>query len=855
MDERDRIIARLKAIEEYTFAKAKSGDFWSYCLYWNRDFFIKRKFLKEVVDVLQLVHDGYKTGRVVKVAISMPPRAGKCIDGNTDIYTTSGLKKIKDISIGDKVISYLDGASTIETVVGKDKSLKKQVRIKYITGESINISPEHRLLTDGGYKAAKDITLNDFLIGYSSSLDVNNETIDQNELKFIAYMIFDGHCGLSSRSFTKGDENVKNDFENICNSLNIKFRRKDECNFSEYFMYGSPTKELCEKYGILGKLSKDKRLPDCFFKMPIAQKWEFINIMFQTDGWFDNKCGAITLASEGLIEDIKYIARTLGLKCSQVVKYNKVYDTNYYTLSFGRSQIEKILENCDLGSNRIKAKKLLGKNGYSFLEVYPSRIKKEILNKEINRRLRKSPKKNITKDLFDRIEIDCPELSKYRMDDFYYMKISEIEYIDEEIEMYDIQVTGVNNFVANGIVSHNSFTTSLFCSFMLGQFPQESIMRNSCTSSLYEDLSKSVRSMVSDDRWKRMFGIELRTKGVKTWALQTAKMNSYFGGGVGGTIIGKGATMLNISDDLYKDYKDAISDLSNDRVISWADSARGSRQELGCCTIDIGTRWRTNDIIGRGLERNDYDAVICVPALTEEGKSFCENVQTTEFYLTEMSNIAPEIWSAEYMQQPIEVKGRLFTPDELMYYEEIPEGEFEANLGVGDIADEGSDFTACPMFKKYGDKWYMYDVLFSKDKVEITQPILTGMINVNRVSRFRFESNNGGKLYAQNVAKTVDADVTWIPTTSNKESRILNDSAWIKKHVVFMANPQRGSDYHKFMEQLCSYLKEGKNAHDDAADSLSLFCRFVESLGFNRVKNDDRGEWPSIPISLSQIKL
>ena len=80
----------------------------------------------------------------------------------------------------------------------------------------------------------------------------------------------------------------------------------------------------------------------------------------------------------------------------------------------------------------------------------------------------------------------------------------------------------------------------------------------------------------------------------------------------------------------------------------------------------------------------------------------------------------------------------------------------------------------------------MYDVLFSKDKVEITQPILTGMINVNRLSRFRFESNNGGKLYAQNVAKTVDADVTWIPTTSNKESRILNDSAWIKKHIVFM---------------------------------------------------------------------
>ena len=42
------------------------------------------------------------------------------------------------------------------------------------------------------------------------------------------------------------------------------------------------------------------------------------------------------------------------------------------------------------------------------------------------------------------------------MDDFYYMKIRDIEYIDEEIEMVDIQTTGVNNFIANGIVSHNS---------------------------------------------------------------------------------------------------------------------------------------------------------------------------------------------------------------------------------------------------------------------------------------------------------------------------------------------------------------------------------------------------------------
>lgn len=65
----------------------------------------------------------------------------------------------------------------------------------------------------------------------------------------------------------------------------------------------------------------------------------------------------------------------------------------------------------------------------------------------------------------------------------------------------------------------------------------------------------------------------------------------------------------------------------------------------------------------------------------------------------------------------------------------------------------------------------------------------------------------------------------------------------------------RRSEYAKFMEQVCTYLKEGKNSHIDAPDSLSLFCRFVESLGFNRVNMRQEGDWVSIPISVDQIRL
>lgn len=48
--------------------------FWQFCLYMDRDFFTKRSFLQEVADAFQRLQDSEKA---IKVAVSMPPRAGK----------------------------------------------------------------------------------------------------------------------------------------------------------------------------------------------------------------------------------------------------------------------------------------------------------------------------------------------------------------------------------------------------------------------------------------------------------------------------------------------------------------------------------------------------------------------------------------------------------------------------------------------------------------------------------------------------------------------------------------------------------------------------------------------------------
>lgn len=47
--------------------------------------------------------------------------------------------------------------------------------------------------------------------------------------------------------------------------------------------------------------------------------------------------------------------------------------------------------------------------------------------------------------------------------------------------------------------------------------------------------------------------------------MEGARQVSYFGGGVGGTVIGFGASMLAMTDDLYKSLEDALSDNNNER--------------------------------------------------------------------------------------------------------------------------------------------------------------------------------------------------------------------------------------------------------------------------------------------------
>jgi predicted phage terminase large subunit-like protein len=187
-----------------------------------------------------------------------------------------------------------------------------------------------------------------------------------------------------------------------------------------------------------------------------------------------------------------------------------------------------------------------------------------------------------------------------------------------------------------------------------------------------------------------------------------------------------------------------------------------------------------------------------------------------------------DIVLANYQQEPIDVKGRLYT--NINTFTELPTDAsghvlFDYILNYTDTADTGSDYLCSICYGVYSGTMYILDVLYTQKAMEYTEPETARMLTHNNVGTALIESNNGGRGFARNVEKEMrqmgntHTAVRWFHQTQNKTSRILSNSTSVMNNVLFPVNWQ--DRWPQFAEDIMKYQREGKNAHDDCADALT----------------------------------
>lgn len=301
---------------------------------------------------------------------------------------------------------------------------------------------------------------------------------------------------------------------------------------------------------------------------------------------------------------------------------------------------------------------------------------------------------------------------------------------------------------------------------------------------------------------------------------------------------------LLYADDLVSGIEEAMNRERLDKLwLSYTNDLK-SRKKDGAKELHIATRWSVHDPIGR-LEQEygdgDRARFIVLPALDENGESnfnYAYGVGFSKEYFEDMmKNLDDASFRALFMNQPIEREGLLYSEAELRRYFELPEGEPDAIISICDTKDKGTDYGFLPVAYQYGQDYYIEDCVCDNSAPGVVESRFVSVLLKNRVQLSRFESNSAGGKVAEKVQKELKekggrTHITTKYTTSNKETKIIVNSPWVKEHCLFKDDTMyhRNSDYGRMMWFLTSYSMMGKNKHDDVPDGLAMLAEYAQSF-------------------------
>lgn len=368
-------------------------------------------------------------------------------------------------------------------------------------------------------------------------------------------------------------------------------------------------------------------------------------------------------------------------------------------------------------------------------------------------------------------------------------------------------------------------------------------MTGSYNETLSTMFSKNVRNSIQEekaDESKPVFsdvfpGVKIKygDGAMNLWSLEGG-YNNYLATSPTGTATGFGCNLM-IIDDLIKSALEANNATVLENHWSWFTDTMLSRLEEGGKIIVIMTRWHSEDLAGRVLEwcqnSNKKYRHIKDKALLDPTKRLmlCPEILSYESYKDKTSAMGEDIASANYNQEPIDLKGRLYT--KFKTYEDIPRDIggnqlFTEIKNYTDTADEGSDYLCSITYGVYNMEAYVLDIIYTQEAMEHTEGKVAKMLFDHKVNIADIESNNGGKGFARAVEsilqqqfQTNKTSIKWFHQSQNKKARILSNATWVMDHIYFPKNwRDRWPDYYKDMNK---YQREGKNAHDDAPDATT----------------------------------
>lgn len=428
----------------------------------------------------------------------------------------------------------------------------------------------------------------------------------------------------------------------------------------------------------------------------------------------------------------------------------------------------------------------------------------------------------------------------------------------------------------NYVITHNTTLAEMFLSGWIGWDPDACNLFSShsghVTRMVYDVLCNIIgvdlkHGQIPEYTWREIFpnvqieGVNAKEETINLGKFKSFKTITFRALGASQTGVTRAEGLL-YCDDLCSGIEEALSKIRLDKLWTKYSTDLKTRKKKGrkgrvCKELHIATRWSVWDVIGR-LQRL-YEGkkkkckFIAIPDLDPEtGLSnwdYQYGVGFDEEYFQDIADTLDDVtYRCLYKNDPVEREGLLYDPDKLRRYNGIlpPGKEPDQILAILDPKGTGTDFNCMGVFYQFGDDYYLHDVVFKNIDPYLLDDYNADCLVRNNVQICQIESNKEGVRSGDEIQKKVDDQggrccIEKKYTTTNKETRIIVNSPWVIKHIIFKAPECYApkSDYGEFMSWLCAFSQLGKNPHDDAPDMVAMLA--VRESGTNGVQTEVYG--------------
>ncbi len=394
--------------------------------------------------------------------------------------------------------------------------------------------------------------------------------------------------------------------------------------------------------------------------------------------------------------------------------------------------------------------------------------------------------------------------------------------------------------------------TTLLPAYLLGLNPDLRIAIASYSASLACKFNRRVQRIIESKEYGAIFPQTTIKKGAKPPNyIRTAEEVEIIGHDGSLLAVGREGSLTGnrvdcfILDDLYKDAMEANSPLIRENCLEWYTSVVRTRTHNDSSELIVFTRWHEEDLIGSICQKEQWapllswsqidhtppecwlylnlEAIKCsAPTEIDPRESdiaLWPSRQSRELLLQKRA-LDPLRFECMYQGHPSAREGLLYG-DNFRTYSTLPSGIMR-HACYTDTADTGDDYlcSICYSVSSSG-AIYVTDVVYTREPMEVSEPLVANMLLDNATSLATIESNNGGRGFARAVGRLAPmVKIEWFHQNANKEARILSNSATVIQNIYMPEDwKQRWGE---LSAHLTTYRRQFRsNRWHDAADVVT----------------------------------